>query len=104
MNIHRHGDVMLLQVQALPKGCKEQHRDSEIVLARGEVTGHAHRLLTQAQPAITFLAPDGSIYLQVGETATLTHEEHGTQTVAPGIYLIPQQVEYSPAQIRRVLD
>lgn len=104
MNIHRHGDVMLLRVEALPGGCKEQSKAHEIVLARGEQTGHAHRLLTKERPAITFLAPDGSVYLQIGESATLTHEEHDTQTVAPGIYLIPEQVEFQPTEIRRVSD
>lgn len=104
MNTHRHGDVMLLQVKALPEGCEEQQKAKEVILARGETTGHAHRLLTKERPAITFLAPDGSVYLQIGEPATLTHEEHGVQTVQPGIYLIPEQVEFRPAEIRRVSD
>ena len=102
--VHRHGDVMLYQVKTLPDGCVEQGQATEIVLARGETTGHSHRLLTEERPALTFLAPDGSVYLQIGEPATLTHEQHGTQTVEPGIYLLPNQVEYSPAAVRRVMD
>ena len=102
--VNRQGDVMLYQVQALPEGCIEQGQATEIVLAEGEQTGHKHTLLTEERPAITFLAPDGSVYLQIGEPATLTNEEHGVQTVQPGIYLLPQQVEYSPAAVRRVMD
>ena len=102
--VNRQGDVMLYQVKTLPDGCVEQGQATEIVLARGETTGHSHRLLTEERPALTFLAPDGSVYLQIGEPATLTHEQHGTQTVEPGIYLLPNQVEYSPAAVRRVMD
>ena len=102
--INRQGDVMLYEVQALPEGCVEQGQANEIVLRVGEVTGHSHRLLTQERPGLTFLAPDGSIYLQIGEPATLAHEEHKVQTVPPGIYLLPTQVEHTPSETRRVMD
>jgi hypothetical protein len=43
-------------------------------------------------------------FLQVMEVVALTHEEHATVTIQPGVYRLPQQVEYAPAELRRVAD
>ena len=123
----RQGDVQIQQVAGLPAGCKpitpEGHR---IVLAHGEVTGHAHAIYDhlvqrQAGPgaadeiaeaaiaraqakAKLWQAADGVRYLEVTETVTLRHEEHTQHTLPPGIYKLPTQVEYTPAALRRVAD
>lgn len=97
---YRHGDVMLEQVGALPEHVQPQKGTT---LAHGEVTGHAHRF---AEPASVQLyrALDGLLYVKVLEPADLTHEEHKTLTIPPGIYRVWQQREYTPEQIRRVVD
>lgn len=120
----RQGDVQLQPVSTLPHGCKELPPDgNRIVLAHGEVTGHAHAIYDHmtvqpgaageiAEAAIErakskarlWAAPDGSRYLEVTETVTLRHEEHSAHTLHPGIYHLPTQVEYTPAQLRRVAD
>lgn len=35
---------------------------------------------------------------------TLKHEEHTAHAIPPGIYHLPRQVEYTPAELRNVAD
>lgn len=120
----RQGDVQLQPVQALPAGCTEiPPEGNRIVLAHGEVTGHAHAIYDHvaerpgaademAEAAIAraqtkarlWRAENGDRFLEVRETVTLRHEEHTAHTLAPGIYKLPTQVEYTPAELRRVAD
>jgi len=115
----RQGDVALIQVAALPDGCKAVPLDKgRIVLAYGEATGHAHAIADHgisakaaaeiADAAIAraklWRAPSGERYLEVRETVHLKHEEHTQHAIPPGIYQIPTQVEYTPAELRRVAD
>lgn len=122
----RQGDVLLTPVAALPAGCTEVPNDKgRIVLAYGEVTGHAHAIADHhhsaaftagaveiADAAIAraktkarlLVAPDGQRYLQVDEAVNLTHEEHTAHRILPGIYKLPVQVEYTPAALRQVAD
>lgn len=119
----RQGDVQLQPVAALPHGCKELPPEgNRIVLAHGEVTGHAHAIYDHiatpgaadeiAEAAIErakskarlWAAPDGSRYLEVTEAVTLRHEEHTAHTLHPGVYHLPTQVEYTPSELRRVAD
>jgi hypothetical protein len=81
----------------------------QMILAYGEVTGHKHEVTGDAQLVMrqsdldriinTEDAADLERWLLVGKGgATITHEEHDTQTIAPGIYFIPgRQREYAPA-------
>jgi len=44
MNKHyRHGDILLIKIDELPKNIKFKTKRDKIIL-KGEVTGHAHRL------------------------------------------------------------
>lgn len=100
--IYRQGDVLLAKVAALPKGATKKAAKGDVILAYGEVTGHAHRI---AAPQKVVLWDAGAErYLQVLEQSTLTHEEHATITLPSGIYRMPTQVEYSPRELRRVAD
>ena len=125
----RQGDVQIQQVTALPPGCTEvKPEGGRIVLAHGEVTGHAHAIYDHIDRAPTYnelavgkeiaeatiaraqakarllLAPNGERFLEVRETVTLKHEEHTQHTIPPGIYHLPRQMEYTPAELRRVED
>lgn len=118
MDIIRQGDVALIRVTGLPHGCTEIEPDKgRIVLAYGEVTGHAHAIADHISPqareiaeaaiarARLLRAPDGSRYLEVRQTVHLTHEEHTAHAIPPGVYMIPSQVEYvAPALVRQVAD
>src|SRR5687768_9354181 len=97
---YRQGDVILVPIDALPTTKLMPHRP---VLAEGEITGHAHRL---TRPDTAQVYADGPrLFLKVsGDTATIEHEEHKAITVPKGLYEIRIQREYSPAEIRRVVD
>ena len=116
--VYRQGDVMLVKVSSnpddLPKGLKDQTSEGRIVLAYGEVTGHAHALaepLTEKSPkgkvkAFSATPWDASAerFIQVLEKTALTHEEHDPIQLDKGIYKVVRQREYSPEAIRNVAD
>ena len=72
-------------------------------LAKGELTGHAHRITERDNASLW--QDDDSLFLDVtGSEATLTHEEHAPITLKRGKYRVWIQREYTPQEIRRVLD
>lgn len=102
MNLIRQGDVLLLQVSRLPNGAQVRQPQGDVILAYGEATGHAHRIKDLA--AVRMWDAGAERYLQVLATASLSHEEHATALLPPGIYRLPQQVEYTPQELRNVAD
>ena len=101
---YRQGDVGLQLVASLPANAvavkpTEPHR---IVLAYGEVTGHAHALHEVTK--VREFSYEAERFIQVMETTSLKHEEHAPILLAPGVYQVIQQVEYSPEEIRNVAD
>jgi hypothetical protein len=119
--IYRQGDVLLVRVVSLPKNVTEITPDGDIILAHGEVTGHAHRL---ALPPMIYGVDNGKQvamlerkvklwdagaerFIQVLEKTVLTHEEHSAVPIEPGVYKVIRQKEYDPAEAarqRRVAD
>jgi hypothetical protein len=98
--IYRQGDVFMVPLTEVPLDIPEE-RDGDIILAHGEVTGHAHRIKdTQAR---TFNI-DGRRYLITDRPTDVTHEEHATITLPQGRYEIRIQREYTPESIRNVMD
>ncbi len=104
MRQYRQGDVMLVEVKAFSlTEAKPVPRDrGRVVLAYGEVTGHAH--VIDDALAELFEERDGRIYLKASGPVDLVHEEHGTIAIAPGTYEVIRQREYNPSEIRRVSD
>ena len=73
MKAYRQGDVSIMAAKKMPKGARRVQ--GEPILARGEVTGHAHRIV-EGQVRLYQLAA-GIMYLRVlSEFAKLYHEEH----------------------------
>jgi len=104
----RQGDVCILPVKALPAGLTPVARDAgRVVLAYGEVTGHAHAI---HEPDVELFAPgEASVmaerFLRIGgDGAVLVHEEHAPIALPPGDYEVRHQREYNPAELTRVLD
>lgn len=107
MGIIRQGDVALVRVKAIPEGAIEQPvKDNKVILALGEATGHHHRFefLDQSYSVKLYIAAGGARYLDVSAPADLLHEEHSTARVPAGKWLLPVQVEYTPAALRQVAD
>jgi hypothetical protein len=102
LNQIRQGDVFLLRVKSLPIGAgKESPNGIHIILAHGEVTGHAHRI--QAAHAHTYKWHTER-YLEVNQPTKLVHEEHSAIDLSPGTYKIVIQREYAPNAISQILD
>lgn len=98
---YRHGDVGLERIEALPRDAKQERRDGDVILAYGEVTGHAHRI---ASPTVSVWSVGEQRYIHVEAPADLTHEEHGTITLPAGDYRVIRQREYEPERERYVAD
>ena len=99
--VHRQGDVALVKVDALPAGARKVEAEGPVILAHGEVTGHAHRIET---PGATLYREGTKTYLTADQLLELTHEEHTTQQIEPGVYEVRRQREYSPQANRWVAD
>jgi hypothetical protein len=94
----RQGDVLLKRVKGIPSDAAET---KDCVLARGEVTGHSHRI----DGARVFRASaSNQLLVEVPQSAVLLHEEHGPVTVPKGTYEVVRQREYDPVAERTVSD
>lgn len=108
--MYRQGDVLVVAIEALPKKLDPEKSGGRVVLAYGEVTGHAHAI--DAREVKSFTTPEpvrvfdwnAERFLQVQTKAYLRHEEHATIELPAGNYAVIQQREYSPEEIRRVAD
>lgn len=93
----RQGDVILLPIQKVT-GEMIPH----LTLAKGEVTGHQHRI-TEGEAEL--FNQYGTLYLRViSETALLSHEEHHAIKIPQGHWMVKIQREYEPAGWRYVAD
>lgn len=103
----RQGDVLLVRVDSIPAYATLCDIKGDVILAYGEVTGHAHRLdVGSVKPFAKggVWSADAERFIQALEGAMLRHEEHAPIAVPAGRYRVIQQREYSPEEIRRVVD
>lgn len=112
MKHYRQGDVLVERIRMRRRTGKVITDQGRVILAYGEVTGHAHAIVecdsgaatTDTPAAQLFEEPDGTRYLFVDRPCALVHEEHGRITLEPGCYRVLRQREYSPEAIRNVAD
>lgn len=99
----QHGDVVLEKVEKDLTGAKEL---KALVLAEGETTGHAHRVLSVK--GVKVYEENGIKYVvNLNDTeALLTHEEHKTIAIPKGTFKIGIVKEVDPfsEEIRQVRD
>ena len=99
----QQGDVCLESVK-VPASAK---RKNGLVLAEGELTGHAHRLIVPGCVTAELFEEKGDLYLKVsGGEVELVHEEHAPQVIEEGEYRIGRVLEYDydTEEARRVQD
>lgn len=103
--MYRQGDVLITRVDAIPADLPVRARDNgRVILAYGEVTGHAHAIDTAADPlAAIFDSPenDGSFFLRIESATGVVHEEHARIDLAPGAYKVTRQREFTDAMDTR---
>ncbi|MFJ8749321.1 hypothetical protein ACIREO_08305 [Streptomyces sp. NPDC102441] len=108
--MYRQGDVLMvaLEESEVPTHFLDspgERRDGRgrLVLALGEVTGHAHavqgpgRLMREAGPL-------GPMLLHLPEGGRVVHEEHAAIALPKGWFRVVRQREYAPGAVRIVAD
>lgn len=118
------GDVLLIPVDRVPAGAVPRPRDEgRVILAYGEVTGHAHQIgepdacgaalldlpageaiAEGFNPFAATSGTSGTTYLLLEADGVLRHEEHDAHSLAAGAYEVRTQAEYTPEEIRDVAD
>jgi hypothetical protein len=106
MTQFRQGDVFLMRIDESEVDRNRYRQDSidgrPVVLALGEVTGHAHQF---RDPGVCMLVAEGIsdrvVMITALGGADLVHEEHGTIRVPPGAYRVRIQCEYDPNTMAR---
>lgn len=98
--IWRHGDVLIGSIASIPPGARKR---GSTVLVEGELTGHSHRI--EAPTMGEVWEHGGELFVRVvAPSATIVHQEHRPISLPRGTYRVWQQREYSPVEIRRVVD
>ena len=104
----RQGDVLLVAVGSIPAAAKAHVRKADagrVILAYGEVTGHAHAL--DARTATAYGPSDDAFWLAIEKDgAVVTHEEHTAIVIPPEVKFLAvrRQKQYTPERIENVQD
>ncbi|MEU1487538.1 hypothetical protein [Streptomyces sp. NPDC005752] len=108
--MYRQGDVLMVALEESDVAARFLDAPGELrdgrgrlVLALGEVTGHAHavqgpgRLMREA-------GPFGPMLLHLPEGGRVVHEEHAPIALPKGWFRVVRQREYAPGAVRIVAD
>ena len=114
IEMFRQGDVIIIRAdpEVEKLGAPVPRENGRVVLAHGDLTGHAHvirspeaelfeRLDQTSDEAAQAL---GARILRTFFTVQLRHEEHAAIDIPPGYWLVRVQREYSPGELRNVAD
>lgn len=105
----RQGDLLFVPLEKSPEWPQLKNRkpEPEGIIARGEATGHHHRVATVEDAEVFDLGFD-NLYVRVGpEGVSILHEEHKAVTLAPDtLYQVHRAREYDYLRdaTRRVRD
>ncbi|MCB4791080.1 MAG: hypothetical protein LHV68_04250 [Elusimicrobia bacterium] len=116
----QHGDVILEKVDTIPGNAKSILVVDGFIVEKGEGV-HTHTLrskkvsfkedisaleLNSMADKVEIYELFGLMYIKVKEAIDLDHEEHGTQTLEPGIYKknIEREFDYEKSIERKVKD
>jgi hypothetical protein len=101
----RQGDVMIVPTRAGNVAGLEAIGAEGIAVVRGENGGNTHLLLGEGDVQYAPKSGQilGTIVVNEGATAWLTHPEHGFNGVGPGTYMVTRQREQAE-EIRLVAD
>lgn len=101
---YRHGDVPLYKIEEV-EGEVLNHEGS-FVLAVGEATGHHHRIKVANVEDMEIRRTGAGYILVLKSDGQLSHEEHGTLIIAPGMYRVGNEIEkdWFALKTQRVVD
>jgi|TARA_S200002703_G_scaffold6386_1_gene7027 hypothetical protein len=98
---NRQGDVLILPINEIPTNLVETKK---CTLALGEATGHHHTIF---ENAVGYSNTEDGLadYFEVTDTtADLVHQEHDTIPIPKGKYRKVIQSEFTPEEIKHVID
>jgi len=103
----RQGDVLIVEASyrgGIPKDATKVAEEGDVILAHGEVTGHAHRIAKSLH--VDYFDHAAERFLRVVCDSPLTHEEHTAIPILPreGGYQQAFQAEEFGEEVRRVQD
>ncbi|MFJ1752344.1 hypothetical protein [Kitasatospora sp. NPDC088134] len=108
--MYRQGDVLIVpiapgDVPAPVARLPRQPRDARgrLVLALGEVTGHAHAVLGPGE-LVRESGPFALSWLHLPEGGKVVHEEHAEIALPGGWFRVTRQREYVPGAVRMIAD
>ena len=95
--MYRQGDLLLVPIDTIPKNrgrVQPRDRRGRVVMAEGEVTGHAHAI--RKAGARLYGDDVARRFLRVFENdgVDLVHEEHATIHLAKGAYRVIRQIQW----------
>lgn len=98
----RQGDVLVRRVEdtAVKAASPIEREGGRVILAHGELTGHAHAITDLAE----MFGLNGDRFLAAEKGAEIRHEEHATITLDSGVFEVTIQREYVAGEIRNVAD
>jgi len=107
----RHGEVILMKVDALPRNAELKEEGHSIIVGHSE-SGHHHVLDIDRKSGTTIklYEANGRTYLDIPIMAHLSHkkevEKHDTQVFESGVYIreIRESYSYGERVMRRVQD
>lgn len=105
--LYRQGDVLIRRIDSLPTNLTPVPLEAgRVILAHGEVTGHAHAVTGDVELLAADVAEMDQRFMRVLSECRVVHEEHDTITLPPGVYEVRRQREYTSADMApmRVAD
>ncbi len=101
--IIRQGDLLIIKVDKIPDNLPKK---TDKILLEGEASGHRHQLSSGTIYAENSTRDNNYLlgYFLLEEASALTHPEHKTIELEPGIYKFHQQREYDPQEEHKVID
>lgn len=102
----RQGDVFLElieDVESVELGERVPLDRGRVVLAHGEVTGHAHAIEDVGAILFRGKSANDDRFLRVLKPVSLLHEEHSKIALEPGLYRVRRQREWTDADEPRVV-
>jgi hypothetical protein len=108
--LYRQGDILIRRIDKIPLRRRrvDEGETQRIVLAYGEITGHAHVIEARPDEARIrhgVVEREERTFLEVlAPSVRLEHDEHAVIEIPAGEYEIVRQREYTGERPQRVAD
>ena len=102
------GDLLITRINELPDNLEPVQAEAGAYVVAHSETGHNHVIKEDGLEVFAPANDNFTLYLVVDRPVDLTHmrsfDTHEPLRIAPGVYRINRQREYTPQGYRRVAD